>query len=249
MKKSTIFLTAIMTSLLVGCGSDNDDDSDSTQSISRSFDGDFSGTWIVDVVESGCGEIVQDSERAQIIQNEDSAVISLEEGGEAFTADIIEGGLSWERSFDEDGGVTSESGSIAISDDGVTGLVRWTWSSGEDSCSGTSTLNLTCDSAECRDIFTADTVDVGRCEVVTAGSSTITIQNDLPHGISVDFIGAAFAADIRSGACEIFGYQGVRFIDMVQCDLSDGMCNGGEFGPSRRLSISDGDVISAAAQF
>jgi hypothetical protein len=84
----------------------------------------------------------------------------------------------------------------------------------------------------------------GGCERVSAGSSSVTIKNDLATGLEAGFPQFAFGADLASGECNIVGLEysaasvDVR-VELTQCNNSaaDTNCTGRTFGPTRVQTI------------
>lgn len=73
--------------------------------------------------------------------NQAGTSITASFGGGTFSGDLASNTISLSGSMPEDGGTTSSTMNISVlSANSLSGSVSWSWSDGEDSCSGTSSI-------------------------------------------------------------------------------------------------------------
>lgn len=85
----------------------------------------------------------------------------------------------------------------------------------------------------------------GACERVSAGTSSLTVKNELATGLEAFFPQFAFGADMAAGECNIVGLEYsaasvfVR-VELRQCTNTPGdtNCTGKLFGPTRISTIN-----------
>jgi hypothetical protein len=104
----------------------------------------YSGTWNTDVTddETGCEEGINSYDLSAIITVNGNE-LSINVRPVSWSGPLLPNpnSISYNVAFSEDGGTTSEHGSVNFNKGTFTGSSSWSWSDGSDSCSGTSTFS------------------------------------------------------------------------------------------------------------
>ena len=111
---------------------------------------DLAGIWtITETVESTtppCDEMVGivTTITLEIIQNGNDLTMTVEEeGGTTFTGTISGNTVTWSGNAFAEGGTMNMSADATATENNLSGTISWQWSSGEVTCSGTSTITGT----------------------------------------------------------------------------------------------------------
>lgn len=106
----------------------------------------------------------------------------------------------------------------------------------------------------------SDSGSGGGCEQVSAGNTSVSVQNKLSSGVEAYFPQLAFGPDMASGECNIVGFDmpgsttsiDLR-VELTQCSNSSGNtdCTGKKFGPTKvqtvHLAKGDSGTIAVNA--
>ncbi|MEZ5527264.1 MAG: hypothetical protein R3F26_06985 [Gammaproteobacteria bacterium] len=136
----------------------------------------ISGTWSIteQVNATACGEgVYPDTYTA--IAKQDGASVTVSAGARVRSGTLSGNTLSFTTSYPEDGGTLSSSGSLLFNNGLMSGQSQWTWTSGAQSCSGSSTISGTLTAA-------AEAVPAAPHMSVSTSGNTVTASWDAVQG-------------------------------------------------------------------
>jgi len=145
---SVLALLASFLILYIGCNGGSSGGGTTNTNLTSEQAADASGTWsITEIInDSACEETPHtsyDYHSVSVTQNGNIITVTDEDGNH-YTGTVNGSTLSWTGSFQDNGGtVTITSMSLTISGTTLSGTANWTWSDGNDSCSGTTQISGT----------------------------------------------------------------------------------------------------------
>lgn len=129
-------ICALVLLALLGCGDDN--------KSTAPAEVDFTGTWSVTETTDGtdCDEGITVDSYVVTAQQTGSTVVVFTQDG-TFSGSVSGREVTWNSDVTGDGGWTVSIVTLTFFEDGnsFTGSSTWTWTGGNESCSGSSTLN------------------------------------------------------------------------------------------------------------
>lgn len=137
----------------------------------------ISGTWSIteQVNATACGEgVYPDTYTA--IASQDGNSVTVSAGAKVRSGALNGNTLSFTTSYPEDGGTLSSSGSLLFNNGVMSGQSQWTWTSGAQSCSGSSTISGTLTAAA------AGAVPAAPHMAVSTSGNTVTASWDAVQG-------------------------------------------------------------------
>lgn len=136
--------TLVATLILAGCGG-GDDSPGGASCKAGTTCANVAGTWLVtsNVNGTACGDgTYTQVDYITIAQN--GCAISATVDGITFTGAVDGSAVCWGGSYPDGGGTTTfTSVAIAVSGNSLSGSIGWSWSSGNQTCSGTSAVSGT----------------------------------------------------------------------------------------------------------